>query len=44
MDGDVGIWHETYAVSPGRETLYGAMPRFGPGARQEVPQRMKRVA
>jgi hypothetical protein len=29
-DGDVGIWHETYAVEPGRyEALYGNMPLFG---------------
>ncbi len=28
--GDVGIWHETYAVEPGRyEALYGNMPLFG---------------
>jgi hypothetical protein len=30
MDGDVGIWHETFLVSAGNyETLYGNMPRFG---------------
>ena len=29
-DGDIGIWHETYAVDDQRyEALYGAMPRFG---------------
>ena len=29
-DGDIGIWHETYAVENQRyETLYGAMPLFG---------------
>lgn len=28
--GDVGVWHETYAVEPGRyEALYGNMPLFG---------------
>jgi hypothetical protein len=28
--GDVGIWHETYAVRDGAyEVLYGNMPRFG---------------
>ena len=28
--GDVGIFHETYRVGPGRvETLYGNMPPFG---------------
>ena len=29
-DGSVGIWHETYTVSPGQfETIYANMPRFG---------------
>ena len=29
-NGDVGIWHETYLVSPGSfETFYGNMPPFG---------------
>ena len=29
-NGDVGIWHETYAVSPGQfECVYNNMPRFG---------------
>jgi hypothetical protein len=29
-NGDVGIWHETYAVEPGHyEALYGNMPLFG---------------
>ncbi len=29
-DGTVGVWHETYAVEPGRyEALYGNMPLFG---------------
>ena len=52
MDGDVGIWHETYRVSPGRyEAIYGGMPAFGlglagrlvdaVGAKQEARQRMK---
>jgi hypothetical protein len=52
MDGDVGIWHETYVVSPGKyEAIYGGMPRFGlgmagdlvdaVGAKQEARQRMK---
>jgi hypothetical protein len=28
--GDVGIWHETYAVPAGRyEAIYGDMPRVG---------------
>jgi hypothetical protein len=32
-DGSVGIWHETYAVSPGRyENVYVNMPAFGLGA------------
>ena len=31
-DGSVGIWHETYAVSPGsHESVYGNMPAFGLG-------------
>jgi Domain of unknown function (DUF4188) len=31
-NGSVGIWHETYAVSPGTyETFYGNMPPFGLG-------------
>jgi hypothetical protein len=29
-DGDVGVWHETYQVGPGRyEALYANMPAFG---------------
>ncbi len=29
-DGDIGIWHETYAVDNQRyESIYGAMPLFG---------------
>lgn len=31
-DGSVGIWHETYAVGPGRhECIYVNMPPFGLG-------------
>jgi hypothetical protein len=31
-DGSVGVWHETYTVSPGQyETIYANMPRFGLG-------------
>lgn len=31
--GDVGIWHETYRISPGQyEAVYGNMPAFGLGA------------
>jgi hypothetical protein len=31
-DGSVGIWHETYAVSPGSyESIYVNMPAFGLG-------------
>ena len=31
-NGDVGIWHETYAVSPGTyENIYVNMPAFGLG-------------
>ncbi|QUD88372.1 DUF4188 domain-containing protein [Phenylobacterium montanum] len=51
-NGDVGIWHETYLVSPGRyEAIYNNMPRYGLGAagdivdavgfRQEARQRVK---
>ena len=30
--GDVGVWHETYIVSPGRyENIYVNMPAFGLG-------------
>ncbi|MBL8771837.1 MAG: DUF4188 domain-containing protein [Phenylobacterium sp.] len=55
MDGDVGIWHETYLVAPGRyEAIYGGMPTFGlgaagrlvdaVGAKQEARQRLKAAA
>jgi hypothetical protein len=55
VDGDVGIWHETYAIQPGRyEAIYGGMPVFGlgaagtlvdaVGAKQEARQRMKDAA
>ena len=31
-DGSVGIWHETYMVSPGKyENIYVNMPEFGLG-------------
>jgi len=55
-NGDVGIWHETYIVEPGKyETIYNNMPPFGlglagrlvdaVGARQAARQRVKgRVA
>jgi len=38
-DGSVGIWHETYRVSPGQfECVYANMPRFGlAGAVQHLP-------
>lgn len=36
-NGDVGIWHETYLVAPGRhESVYNNMPRFGLGAAGEL--------
>jgi hypothetical protein len=37
--GTVGIWHETYAIEPGKyETVYANMPRFGlASAAQHVP-------
>lgn len=32
-DGDVGIWHETYLISPGQyENVYNNMPAWGLGA------------
>jgi len=32
-NGVVGIWHETYTVTPGHyESIYANMPRFGLGA------------
>ena len=35
-DGSVGIWHETYMVSPDSyECVYGNMPKFGLGAAME---------
>jgi len=51
-NGDVGIWHETYVIAPGRyETIYNNMPPFGlglagrlvdaVGARQAARQRVK---
>jgi hypothetical protein len=31
-NGDVGIWHETYEIAPGRyENVYNNMPAFGLG-------------
>lgn len=38
-NGEVGIWHETYCVSPSNwETLYANMPDFGLGrASRSVP-------
>ena len=37
--GDVGIWHETYLIEPGKfECVYGNMPVFGlAAAGQHVP-------
>jgi len=54
MGQGIGIWHETYLVSPGRyEAIYGGMPRFGLGMagdlvqavghRQLARQRMKQA-
>ncbi len=32
-NGDVGIWHESYIISPGKfESIYVNMPKFGLGA------------
>ncbi len=40
-NGDVGIWHETYAIAPGRfECMYNNMPPFGLAAATDlVPAR-----
>ncbi len=36
-NGDVGIWHETYLIEPGRyENIYGNMPLWGMGAAGQV--------
>lgn len=54
-NGDVGIWHETYLIAPGRhESVYNNMPPFGlgaagklvsaVGARQEARARIKASA
>ena len=51
-NGDVGIWHETYVIEPGRyENIYNNMPPHGlgavgrivdaVGARQAARQRVK---
>lgn len=51
-NGDIGIWHETYLIEPGRyETIYNNMPPYGlgaagtlvdaQGARQSAHARMK---
>ena len=44
--GDVGIWHETYLIDPGRhESVYNNMPRFGLGAAGElVPAKGRKAA
>jgi hypothetical protein len=35
-NGSVGVWHETYQVSPGRyECVYANMPRWGLAAAGE---------
>ena len=37
MNGDVGIWHETYLVRAGEyETVYGNMPPYGLGLAGEL--------
>jgi hypothetical protein len=51
-NGDVGIWHETYVIEPGKyENIYNNMPPYGlgavgrivdaVGARQAARQRVK---
>ena len=52
-NGDVGIWHETYVIEPGKyENVYNNMPPYGlgrvgrivdaVGARQAARQRVKK--
>ena len=54
-NGDIGIWHETYLIEPGRyEAIYNNMPPHGlgaagrlvdaVGARQSAHQRVKAAA
>jgi hypothetical protein len=54
-NGDIGIWHETYLIDPGRyETVYNSMPPYGlgaagklvdaAGARQSARERIKAAA
>lgn len=44
-DGTVGIWHESYAVGPGRyETVYVNMPAFGMGRAGELSPARGRMA
>jgi hypothetical protein len=54
-NGDIGIWHETYLIEPGRyESVYNNMPPYGlgaagklvdaVGARQSAHQRIKAAA
>lgn len=45
QSGEVGIWHETYTIEPGKfETLYGNMPRFGLGAAANIVPATGRLA
>jgi hypothetical protein len=54
-NGDVGIWHETYTVSPGQfEVIYNNMPSFGlakattsipaTGARENAKKRLSAMS
>lgn len=44
-DGTVGIWHESYAVGPGRyENIYVNMPAFGMGRAGELSPARGRMA
>ncbi len=54
-NGDVGIWHETYLIAPGKyESAYNNMPRYGLGRagnlvdavdkRREAKQRLRSAA
>ena len=41
-NGDVGIWHETFLIAPGRyESVYNNMPRYGLGAAGQIVDAVK---
>ena len=44
-NGDIGIWHETYLIEPGKfECIYGNMPPFGLGAASNLVKAEGRLA